>query len=179
MRFMPILFMTLNSRQCHYYIVDYKWRCEISRKPEVGTGSGNKVETYSEFKNDFKYEKYLDFHTNFKERRLISKLRMSAHRLEVETGRYQSKPLKVKREDRVCRMCDLDILEDEKHVVMICPKYACQRKIMISCINEAFVGFEAKNIHDQFRFIMQCTDWEVFRVFSDMLVHISTLRGSL
>ena len=45
----------------------------------------------------------------------ISRWRLSNHRLQVVVGRY-TKP-KTPRADRVC------VLEDENHVVYVCPRY--------------------------------------------------------
>ena len=52
-------------------------------------------------------------------RRIISRWRLSNHRLKIETGRY-SRPY-VPRERRLCVTCNL--LEDEAHVIFICPLY--------------------------------------------------------
>ena len=52
-------------------------------------------------------------------RTIISRWRLSNHRLNIETGRY-SKP-KTKREDRFCTLCNT--LEDEQHVIFTCPRY--------------------------------------------------------
>ena len=47
---------------------------------------------------------------------MISKFRLSDHRLEIESGRYH-RPRK-KLEDRKCQTCD--VLEDEKHCLLSC-----------------------------------------------------------
>ena len=48
----------------------------------------------------------------------ISRIRLSSHNLEIETGRHKNTP----RENRVCKFCKHD-LEDEYHFVLICPQY--------------------------------------------------------
>ena len=52
-------------------------------------------------------------------RTIISRWRLSNHKLNIETGRY-TKP-KTKREDRVCTLWN--VLEDEYHVIYDCPRY--------------------------------------------------------
>ena len=52
-------------------------------------------------------------------RMIISRWRLSNHRLNIETGRY-TKPI-TERKDRVCTLCK--IVEDEQHVIFICPRY--------------------------------------------------------
>ena len=56
-------------------------------------------------------------------RRIITRWRLSNHKLKIETGRY-SRPF-VQRADRVCTICN--ILEDEYHVVFVCPVYQTLR----------------------------------------------------
>ena len=56
-------------------------------------------------------------------RLVISRWRLSNHRLNIETGRY-TKPI-TERKDRVCTECR--VLEDEHHVVYVCPRYELVR----------------------------------------------------
>jgi len=52
-------------------------------------------------------------------RKIITRWRLSNHKLKIETGRY-SRPV-IPREDRICSICF--ILEDEHHAVFVCPAY--------------------------------------------------------
>ena len=49
----------------------------------------NKLRTYSNYKNDFKLQNYLEL-KDTKVRRFMAKYRMSNHRLKIETGRHQT-----------------------------------------------------------------------------------------
>jgi len=40
--------------------------------------------------------------------------------LEVECGRH-AKPESVPRRDRICRLCSLGVVEDEDHLLLVCP----------------------------------------------------------
>ena len=53
----------------------------------------------------------------------LSRLRLSSHKLLIETGRYANRSLG--RNERKCTICDL---EDEYHFVLVCPVYADLRK---------------------------------------------------
>ena len=68
------------------------WLSDICR-PE-----NNKLINYSKFKNNFILEKYL-LHYDTSERRNLTKLRISAHYLQIESGRY-TKP-KTPRQNRL------------------------------------------------------------------------------
>ena len=73
----------------------------------------------------FKYQKYLAILKVEKYRNSLCKLRVSAHRLEVETGRW-TKPNRTPLDDRVCLICG--VLEDEFHFMLECSLYNDERK---------------------------------------------------
>ena len=58
---------------------------------------------YKVFKQEFKYEQYLDVIKHTKDRRLLTQLRISAHRLRVESARYGRN--RLERSDRTCQIC--------------------------------------------------------------------------
>ena len=61
----------------------------------------------------------------------LSRLRISANRLEVKTGRWH-KPVPLN--ERKCRTC-LNCLEDEFHFLLECPLYNELRKHILNHIN--------------------------------------------
>ena len=56
-------------------------------------------------------------------RKVITRWRLSSHKLRIETGRY-ARPY-IDRERRVCILCN--IVEDEEHVIFVCPLYSAVR----------------------------------------------------
>ena len=62
------------------------WKNQMKQYPE------GKLRTYTTFKVHFGFENYLSVIGNFEHRRCLTKLKISAHRLHIETGRYQGKP---------------------------------------------------------------------------------------
>ena len=77
------------------------------------------------YKTDFSFESYLKYVRDFKLRRCISQLRLSSHQLQVEKGRH-IKP-KIPLENRLCKLCDLNVIEDEIHFLIECPFYLDER----------------------------------------------------
>ena len=73
-------------------------------------------------------EKYLSTVKNFKHRSNITKIRVSAHRLAIEAGRYR----KQAREERICPLCDNNTVEDERHFLLWCPVLADERSIIFN-----------------------------------------------
>ena len=98
------------------YMIDVyqnKWRTDVESKP--------KLRTYKLFKSFYKTEMYAHKIQRRDRRSAIAKFRSGTFPIRIETGRYRNPPIPV--EQRTCYMCDLNEVEDEKHVLMNCPKY--------------------------------------------------------
>ena len=103
------------------------WMRHISRY------ENNKLRTYSTIKEAFALEPYLT-QSPLSIRRDITRLRISCHPLSIETGRY-SKP-KIPVENRLCEMCNINCVEDEYHMLLVCPFYSNERASMFDDINQ-------------------------------------------
>ncbi len=98
-----------------------------------------KLCTYAQFKTVFKFERYLDEIDDFKRRQCLSKLRMSAHNLEIEAGKYGKN--KIPRNERYCKYCislGTKVLGDEIHFLMICPLFEKERHDLLNKIQEIY-----------------------------------------
>ena len=73
----------------------------------------------------FKFQSYLNVLTISKFRKSVSRLRLSSHRLFIETGRWH-KPESIPINERKCIICNK--LEDEYHFVLECISYNDLRK---------------------------------------------------
>ena len=82
-----------------------------------------KLTTYLFLKTNFKLEKYLTLVKKYEYRKSICKLRTSAHRLFIETGRYTNIP----KNERICKNCTNQETEDETHFLTRCPKFSGER----------------------------------------------------
>ena len=85
--------------------------------------SDGKLKLYTTIKDNLSLILYLE-KLDFKYRRNIRNLRISSHRLRIETGRYD----KIPRNERICENCTLNETVDEIHFLLQCPKYNFQRK---------------------------------------------------
>ena len=103
------------------------WECYIK--------TSRKLEKYAAVKSQFSRELYLDQVTKYNDRANLTRLRISAHRLEIETGRYK----KILRENRVCPWCELVLdakfIENEDHLTNVCDLYAPYRQKLLSKLN--------------------------------------------
>ena len=74
-------------------------------------------------KEVYKSEKYLKIN-NFGNRRTITKLRTNNHTLAIEAGRWTN----IERENRLCKQCTENKIEDEIHFLFQCTKYTAERQ---------------------------------------------------
>ena len=70
-------------------------------------------------------------------RKAICKLRLSAHNLLTETGRY-AKPKSMPRSERICEHCNLNLIENEFHFLSQCSLYEPERKKLYDHIIDFF-----------------------------------------
>ena len=89
-----------------------------------------KLEFYNKIKTEFGPEKYLTLVRDQEARKSLTRLRISAHNLFIERGRYES-PL-IPRADRTCVFCSTNLgtkcIEDEYHALVECPLYLPLKK---------------------------------------------------
>lgn len=77
----------------------------------------SKLQFYKGVVQDFRAQAYIQATRNRHHRQALTKLRISAHTLEIERGRYRNVP----RENRLCSCCD--VVEDELHFLDKCRLY--------------------------------------------------------
>ena len=87
---------------------------------------------YKKIKKKFNFENYLHME-NKQFRTAITKIRLSSHLFNIERGRW-AKP-KIEANDRKCNLCN--VLEDEYHCLIECPRFTNVRRncLPITLIN--------------------------------------------
>lgn len=125
---------------------------EWNTKVSTGTNPkfNSKLRTYVTFKPNIYLENYL-LNKNTNARELFTKLRLSDHKLAIESGRRKN----IKLENRLCMQCrSKNMIEDEFHFTMICPNHSKLREDLFKSIalkNNDFLSLSQK---DQFIYIM-------------------------
>ena len=82
---------------------------------------------YKEYKINLEFEPYIKIVEISKHLKSLAKICCVSHKLEIEKGRNNH----VTRSERVCMNCNLRVIEDEYHVILICHKYLDLRIIFI------------------------------------------------
>ena len=103
----------------------------------------SKLTFLASIKHEHKFEPYLNIH-NFEHRRALTKLRTSSHKLEIEVGRWND----VQKEDRICKNCLLNKIEDEFHLLFDCHMHMRDRSKLFETLQQK-IDVNTKNKIDQ------------------------------
>ena len=149
--------------QSQYYFEEM-WYKSISSQSSVFHSKkyGNKLRTYCKFKRTLSLETYLLLKIDLNSRKSLTNLRISSHKLRVETGRYEKPCLPVNQ--RTCEKCNISEIEDEKHFVIRCKLYDKERKHLFNKLN-------LNNLDEDIIFykLMQCQDFSTAINFSKFI----------
>ena len=153
------------------------WREHISTM-ESRTGIGhNKLRTYNSFKTHFGRESYLTSIISRENIKAIARLRLSSHKLKIESHRYNSKNNYVPPEDRKCTNCDSDSVENELHFLIECPYYNEARQIMYNVFTSSCAHFESLSNNNKFIYIMSHEDRDHITSLGNYLKYAMSIRG--
>ena len=98
-----------------------EWQCSLE--------SSSSLSELRYFKPYFEYEQYLDIlPPNL--RFFLSRMRLSAHSLRIQTGRYTQNA--IPRNERFCMCCTSHDIEDVYHFICICKAFEKIRKQYIT-----------------------------------------------
>ena len=81
--------------------------------------NSSKAHYYRYFTTEFTVANYIFYNIPLKFLFVLSRLRCSAHDLNIEIGRHDNTP----QENRICYPCNSQAIEGEFHFIMTCPVY--------------------------------------------------------
>ena len=121
-----------------YYKVS--WSNDLHNDTRSHGKGNNKLRTYRLFKRIFTFENYLLDIKNINCRKLVTKVRVSDHNLQIEVG-GRAIP-RIPPEERYYQFCKFSV-EDEFHYIMKCPKHATDRNVLFSSMMLYSPGFDS------------------------------------
>ena len=128
--------------------------------------STGKLCTYSKFKTKFGPEPYLFGNLNFANRRSLTRLRISCHRLNIELGRYKNIP----RPSRTCLRCSSGEIDDEVHFLLKCDAFSTKRKSLLDCILKTCMNFSKLADENKLQWLMVCENEEILHNVCDFII---------
>ena len=166
--FIGVSFIFLNWLSIYLFIGRKAW----PRINSVNSSVGNKLNLYSEVKNEVRFESYLDLMKNVKTRVAVTKMRISCHLLPIESGRYKNIP----RVERLCPLCNRSEMGDEFHYLLKCT-HSSLSHIRGTCIfleslystNANFANMSYKAL---FLYIMSMCDQNILNLSASYIENI-------
>jgi len=110
---------------CVYHYSDSDYEIYISHW-YTGLNTCTSMYIYKQIKTTIDRSTYLDILETPTYRKVISQLRLSSHKLAIETGRHN----KITLHDRKYTHCTLNDIEDEFHFFLICAILFKQQKFI-------------------------------------------------
>ena len=127
------------------FIILKKLKQNFKTSWQSGLNSSSKLDTYCTIKSNFEKEPYLDIVKKYNDRTSLTRLRISAHNLEVELGRRT----RIPRTERICKWCNLSLgsknIESENHVINDCDLYAKPRRNHIHKLTNLLTVFPSQH----------------------------------
>ena len=111
--------------------------------------NSSKLRTYSLIKQNIGREDYLLKLRNPKVRGILTKFRLSNHKLRIESGRNEG----LRSEERMCQIC-FEGVEDEIHFLVKCKQYEAQRQPLFDVCRNLKPQFQFYTEKVKFIFIM-------------------------
>ena len=137
----------------------------------IKSNTEGKLRIFRTFKQDYCMEGYLLLLPNLKHMSTIARFRMSSHILAIETGRH-AKP-KIAKEERKCRYCNLDAVEDEEHFFLKCSLYNEER---LSLFNSVVLNVSTKSQRDVFVYHLSSKEPAIVKALGIFLHNAFTKR---
>ena len=119
------------------------WAEEILKFP--------KLRTYRKFKTQFGLENYIKLPMSKRNRSIFGQFRLGVLPLRIETGRFTN----MKVEERLCTLCEQNVVEDETHFLLSCNVYSELRLALFSNVLEIVPDFYTKCISDKLISLVQ------------------------
>ncbi len=158
---LPLDLDFLKKRLCEK--VAEKWHTSIQNMA--------KLDVYKQIKPEFGVEKYLTMNISRYEKSLLSQLRYGILPLRIETGRFVNE----KRHERLCMLCNSNLVEDTEHFIFHCNLYDSHRLDLEKKAKSVINGWDNLSYMDKLSNLFET----LTRSFAKYVKNIFTLRRSI
>jgi hypothetical protein len=94
---------------------------------------------------------------DFRLRSSMAQFRLSAHKLEIEKGRFINNNY-ISPNERICKQCNLAVCEDEEHFLLNCPLYSSLRSSLYDTCSANNPFFNMYNNDQKFLWLLTNED---------------------
>ena len=136
-------FVLVKEKLCDYYIRYWSERIHTF----------SKMDTYCLLKQRFGLENYTSDVKKRAHRIILPKIRISNHRLAIETGRFS----KASRNERICLHCKADNvseIDDEQHLLLRCSRFTEIRIALFDHVRKSCPRIDTFNDEKKFIYLL-------------------------
>jgi hypothetical protein len=152
------------------------WHKELNRDSSTQKNKGgNKLRSYNKLKQHFHIEPYLQNVENTTHRKHITQLRLSAHKLNIESLRGTITDPKL----RTCNKCTLNETEDEQHFLLRCTAYSNPRHEFMSNLAQSYPNTQLFNDHHWYIFLLTNEDKTCCKALGKYITTCLNIRAQL
>jgi hypothetical protein len=108
----------------------------------------------------------------------MARLRLSAHRLCIETGRFNGRNKYIPPEERTCQNCQVDETEDEEHFLVKCSKYHHLREPLFQQISMRNIHFKSYDDRQKFMWLLTTENLDELKSVANFINEAFKLRKS-
>ena len=84
---------------------------------------------------------------------MLAQIRLGILPICIETGRFRNLDVN----ERICEVCNIDLVEDEFHFICVCNAYCEYREILFDKVENS----ENMSLEELFVYVMKCKPFEV------------------
>ncbi len=110
-----------------------------------------KLDFLTQIKPTLSIEPFVKLNIGRYERSLLAQLRYGILQIQLETGRYNNE----KRENRLCKICDRGVVEDQYHFVFHCPAYNDKRNVFTALMQTRIPEWGTMNDTQKFEILFK------------------------
>ena len=96
---------------------------------------------------------------------MLCRFRISAHRLQIERGRYQGIPP----DQRLCAQCGSGEVENEIHFILTCPKFTKERENLEKIVSEQCYRYTYLDNTQKFIWLFACENPIVLKTLCEFI----------
>ena len=115
----------------------------------------HKLNFYYKIKTNYSPSVHLDLTRKNPSRKTLVKLRISSHKLRIETGRYDNIPS----DERLCNLCNCNRIENETHFLLDCPSFSPIRDTFFSKLEPKIPFLRLQSHECLLSHLMNSTDY--------------------
>ena len=137
----------------------------------------NKLRLYKTFKGSFRQEPYLSIVKNRNQRAWLSRYRISAHNLRIESGRHTSPVTPLAQ--RICVYCSSGVCDSELHAILMCETFELKRQCFFSRMSALCPSFTTLTAEQKLSSLLCPVTAEIAKCVNKYLGIISRTRKEI